>query len=92
MSRRIPNRWIRVAGLLVVIAAVAALGHQLLVSSSSTAGASSDVVRSEHRGALDKALPRAVWLAHGPAAVQIDSRRSVPARTSTRLQSRVSRT
>ena len=44
-------RGIRVAGLLVVIAAIAAaLGDQLLASSSSTATSPIDVLRSEHRG------------------------------------------
>jgi hypothetical protein len=48
---RIRIRWIRVAGLLVVIAATAAaLGYQLLASSSSTAASPIDVLRSEHRG------------------------------------------
>ena len=42
-----------VAGLLVVIAA--ALGYQVLASSSSTAASPSDVLRSEHRGALGEA-------------------------------------
>jgi zinc D-Ala-D-Ala carboxypeptidase len=52
-TRRIRIRSIRVAGLLVVIAAIAAaLGSQLLASSSSTATSSTDVPRSEHRGAL----------------------------------------
>ena len=51
--RRIRIRWIRVAGLLVVIAAIAAaLGYQLLASSSSTAASPTGVPRSEHRGAL----------------------------------------
>jgi zinc D-Ala-D-Ala carboxypeptidase len=51
--RRIRIRRIRVAGLLVVIAAICAvLGHQLLASSSSTAASPIDVLRSEHRGAL----------------------------------------
>ncbi len=62
-TRRIRIRRIRVAGLLVVIATIgAALGNQLLASSSSTVAASSstaasstDVLRSEHRGALDEA-------------------------------------
>jgi D-alanyl-D-alanine carboxypeptidase len=61
-TRRIRIRWIRVAGLLVVIAAIAAaLGYQLPASSSSTASSSSpaaspvDVLRSEHRGALGEA-------------------------------------
>jgi D-alanyl-D-alanine carboxypeptidase len=47
-TRRI--RWILVAGLLVVIAAIAAaLGDQLPASSSSTAAAPIDVPRGEHR-------------------------------------------
>jgi hypothetical protein len=49
-TRRIPIRRIRVAGLLVVIAAIAALGYQSLASSSSTATSPIDVPRSEHRG------------------------------------------
>jgi zinc D-Ala-D-Ala carboxypeptidase len=50
-TRRIRIRRIRVAGLLVVIAAIAAaLGHQSLASSSSTATSPIDVLRSEHRG------------------------------------------
>ena len=53
-TRRIPR--ILVAGLLVVITAIgAALGHQLLASSTSTAASSIDVARSEHRGALGEA-------------------------------------
>ena len=53
-TRRIPR--ILVAGLLVVIAAIgAALGYQLLASSSSTAASPIDVLRSEHRGALGEA-------------------------------------
>jgi zinc D-Ala-D-Ala carboxypeptidase len=48
-TRRI--RRIFVAGLLVVIAAIAAdLGYQVLASSSSTAATPIDVPRSEHRG------------------------------------------
>jgi zinc D-Ala-D-Ala carboxypeptidase len=48
---RIRIRRIRVAGLLVVIAAIAAaLGSQLLASSSSTAASPTDVRRGEHRG------------------------------------------
>jgi zinc D-Ala-D-Ala carboxypeptidase len=48
-TRRIPR--ILVAGLLVVIAAIAAaLGYQLLASSSSTAASPIDVLRGEHRG------------------------------------------
>ena len=53
-TRRIRIRRIRVAGLLVVIAAIAALGYQLLASSSSTAASPIDVLRSEHRGLLSE--------------------------------------
>jgi D-alanyl-D-alanine carboxypeptidase len=50
-TRRIRIRRIRVAGLLVVIAAIAAaLGSQLLASSPSTATSPTEVPRSEHRG------------------------------------------
>jgi hypothetical protein len=50
-TRRIRIRRIRAAGLLVVIAAIAAtLGSQLPASSSSTVGSPIDVLRSEHRG------------------------------------------
>jgi zinc D-Ala-D-Ala carboxypeptidase len=67
-TRQIRIRKIRVAGLLVVIAAIAAgLGYQSLASSSSTAASPIDVLRgelrglrSEHRGAssaADGALP-----------------------------------
>jgi serine-type D-Ala-D-Ala carboxypeptidase (penicillin-binding protein 5/6) len=70
MTRRLPR--ILVAGLLVVIAAIAAyLGYQLLASSSSTAAAPIDVLRQAHRGALGEALPSMVWPAHGQAAVQV---------------------
>jgi len=52
-TRRIRIRRIRVAGLLVVVAAFgAALGYQSLASSSSTAASPIDFLRSEHRGAL----------------------------------------
>jgi D-alanyl-D-alanine carboxypeptidase len=54
-TRRIRIRWLRVAGLLVVIAAIAAaLGDQLPASSSSTAASPTDVPRSEHRGLRSK--------------------------------------
>jgi D-alanyl-D-alanine carboxypeptidase (penicillin-binding protein 5/6) len=66
-TRRIRIRWTRVAFLLVVIVAIAALGYPLLTSSSSTAGSPIDVLRSERRGAL----PNTVWPAAGQAAVQI---------------------
>ncbi len=53
---RTPIRWIRVAGLLVVIAAIAAaLGHRLPASSSSSSASPIDVLRGEHRGALGEA-------------------------------------
>ena len=49
-------RRVRVAGVLVVIAAiVAALGYQLPASSFSTAASPIDVLRSQHRGALGEA-------------------------------------
>jgi D-alanyl-D-alanine carboxypeptidase len=51
-----PIRRGRVAGLLVVITAIAAaLVHQLPASSSSTAASPIHVLRSEHRGALGEA-------------------------------------
>jgi D-alanyl-D-alanine carboxypeptidase len=53
-ARQIPT--ILVAGLLVVVAAIAAaLGYPLLASSSSTAASPIDVLRSEHRGAPGEA-------------------------------------
>jgi zinc D-Ala-D-Ala carboxypeptidase len=62
-TRRVRIRWIRVAGLLVVVAAIAAaLSYQLLPSSTSTAASRIRVLRSElpghrseHRGALGEA-------------------------------------
>ena len=68
---RIRIRWIRVAGLLFVIAIAAALGHQLLASSSSTAESPVDVPRLEDRGVLGEAPPSTVWPADGQAAVQV---------------------
>jgi D-alanyl-D-alanine carboxypeptidase (penicillin-binding protein 5/6) len=62
------------AGALVavaVVAAIAALGYQLPVSSSSSGASSIDVLRSEHRRALAEALPRTSWPAYGQAAVQL---------------------
>jgi D-alanyl-D-alanine carboxypeptidase (penicillin-binding protein 5/6) len=62
----------RVACLLVVIAAIAAtVGHKLLASSSPTAASPVDVGSSERRAALGEALPSSVWPADGQAAVQI---------------------
>jgi len=68
-TRRI--RWIRVAGLLVVVAAIAALGHQLLASSPSTAASPIEVPRGEHRAARGEVVPGTVWPADGQAAVRI---------------------
>jgi serine-type D-Ala-D-Ala carboxypeptidase (penicillin-binding protein 5/6) len=70
-TRRVRIRRIRVAGLLVVIAAIAVLGYQSLASSSSTAVSRVEVPRSEHRGARGEALPSTVWPPHGQAAVQV---------------------
>ncbi|HEV8251070.1 MAG TPA: hypothetical protein VGQ15_13960 [Gaiellaceae bacterium] len=67
-TRRIRIRWIRVGGLLVVVAAIAALGSQLLASSSSRAASSIDVLRGEQPGAPGEALPSSVWPAYGQAA------------------------
>ena len=67
-TRRIRIRRISVAGLLVVITAIAAaLSYQLLAPSSSTPGSTTDVRRSAHRGALGK-VSSAVWPAYGQAA------------------------
>ncbi len=65
--RRTRIRRTRVAGLLVVIAAIAAVGHQLLASSSSSATSPADVVRRAHLGGLGK-VPGTVWPAYGQAA------------------------
>ena len=62
----------RVAGLLVVIAAIAAvLGHQLLAPSSSTTAPPTDRLSNEYHGVLGRALPSTAWPAYGQAAVQI---------------------
>ena len=62
---RIRIRRARVAGLLAVIAAIAAaLGHQLEASSSSTAASSAGLPLR----ALGQAVPRTVWPAYGQAA------------------------
>jgi zinc D-Ala-D-Ala carboxypeptidase len=51
--RRIRIRWIRLAGLVVAIGAIAAaLSHQLPASSSSTTASPTDVPRGEPRGEL----------------------------------------
>jgi D-alanyl-D-alanine carboxypeptidase (penicillin-binding protein 5/6) len=68
--RRLPR--ILIAGLLVLIAAIAASrGFHSLASSSSPAASPTDALRREHRSARGKALPGTVWPAHGQAAVQI---------------------
>jgi len=61
-ARPIRVRRLRVVGLLVVIAAIAGLGHQVLASSPPSAESRADVLRSE---------PLAVWPTHGQAAVQV---------------------
>jgi D-alanyl-D-alanine carboxypeptidase (penicillin-binding protein 5/6) len=65
--RRIPR--ILVAGLLVVVSPTAALGCQMLASSSSRAGSPVDILPAEHRDVLGDALSSAVWPASGQAAV-----------------------
>jgi serine-type D-Ala-D-Ala carboxypeptidase (penicillin-binding protein 5/6) len=67
-TRRIRIRRIRLAAVLLVIAAIAALGYQFLASSSSTAASPIDVPRTEHRAARSEALPSTVWPAYGQAA------------------------
>jgi zinc D-Ala-D-Ala carboxypeptidase len=75
-TRRISR--ILVAGLLVVIAAIAAvLGYQSLASSSSTAASPIDVLRSEHRGPLgeaDGAVPNGATVFDGeiPGVANLD--------------------
>ena len=67
-TRRIRIRKVRVAGLLVVSAAIAAsLGYHV-ASSSSTAASSSDALRSDRPGAPGEAVPSTVWPADGQAA------------------------
>jgi D-alanyl-D-alanine carboxypeptidase len=75
-TRRIRIRRIRVAGLLVVIAAIAAaLGYQS-ASSSSTAASPIDALRSEHRRALGEphgAVPDGATVSeHGGALGEAD--------------------
>jgi D-alanyl-D-alanine carboxypeptidase (penicillin-binding protein 5/6) len=61
-TRRIRARRLRVAGLLLVTAGIAALGYQLRASPSSTAATSVD------GGAVAEAPPGNVWPAYGQAA------------------------
>jgi D-alanyl-D-alanine carboxypeptidase (penicillin-binding protein 5/6) len=66
-TRPLRIRWARVAVLLILAAAIAAvLGSQLLASSSSKAESPIDLLRSEP--ALGEALPSTVWPAVGQAA------------------------
>src|SRR5436190_17268953 len=68
-SGRIRIRRIRVAGLLIVIGAIAAaLGYQMPGPSSSSATSPLDILRSEDRSAVDDAPPTTVWPAQGQAA------------------------
>jgi serine-type D-Ala-D-Ala carboxypeptidase (penicillin-binding protein 5/6) len=68
-TRRVRIRRIRVAGLLVVVAAIAAsLGLQLGASSSSTAASPVPVAHGERPGALGDTPPTTVWPADGQAA------------------------
>jgi serine-type D-Ala-D-Ala carboxypeptidase (penicillin-binding protein 5/6) len=67
-TRRVRIRKIRVAGLLVAVAATASLGHRLLASSSPTATSSTDVLRSEEGRTVGEAVPSTVWPADGQAA------------------------
>jgi D-alanyl-D-alanine carboxypeptidase (penicillin-binding protein 5/6) len=64
-TRRIRIRWIRVAVLLIALAAIAALGSKVLASSTATPA--TDVLRSAHGGALGT-VASAVWPAYGQAA------------------------
>jgi D-alanyl-D-alanine carboxypeptidase (penicillin-binding protein 5/6) len=65
----------RVAGLLVGIAAVAAaFGYELPASSSSPATSPTHVLRSAHPGALGK-VPSAVWPVDGQAAIHVGQSR-----------------
>jgi D-alanyl-D-alanine carboxypeptidase (penicillin-binding protein 5/6) len=69
-------RRIGVAGVLVVILAIAAaLGYRSLPSSSSTAASPSDVTPTEQRAARGVAVPGTVWPEYGQAAVQIGQSR-----------------
>jgi serine-type D-Ala-D-Ala carboxypeptidase (penicillin-binding protein 5/6) len=68
-TRRIRIRRIRVAALLVVIAAIAAaLGYESLASSPTPAASPVDDLRGEHRDAVGEASPSKVWPADGQAA------------------------
>ena len=58
----------RVAGLLVVIATIAAIGFELLKLSPSRAASPIDALRAERSGVAGEAVPSTVWPAYGQAA------------------------
>jgi D-alanyl-D-alanine carboxypeptidase (penicillin-binding protein 5/6) len=69
----------RVAGLLVVIVAIAAaLAYHLLPSSSSRPESRSDLAPTGHRAALVVTVPAMVWPEYGQAAVRIGQSRIQP--------------
>ena len=68
-TRRIRIRWIRVAGLLIVVAAIAAvLASRLLAASPSSVATRLDALRSERHGPSGDPVPATVWPAYGQAA------------------------
>jgi D-alanyl-D-alanine carboxypeptidase (penicillin-binding protein 5/6) len=75
-TRRIRIRWIRVAVLLIALAAIVALGSK--VPASSTATPATDVLRSAHGGALGT-VAGAVWSAYGQAAFSQTGRAKIQA-------------
>jgi serine-type D-Ala-D-Ala carboxypeptidase (penicillin-binding protein 5/6) len=71
-TRPVRVRRIRLAGLLIVVAAIAvSRGYLSVPSPSSTAAPPIDALRGEQRGALGEALRSTVWPSYGQAAVQI---------------------
>jgi D-alanyl-D-alanine carboxypeptidase (penicillin-binding protein 5/6) len=67
-TRRIRIRKIRLAGLLLIMAAIAVLAPRLVASTSSKAESRIAVLRSEQRGPSGEAVPSTVWPAYGQAA------------------------
>jgi serine-type D-Ala-D-Ala carboxypeptidase (penicillin-binding protein 5/6) len=61
--------------LVVIVAIVASLAHQLLPSSSSTAAPPSDLAPAEHRAATGVAVSGTVWPEYGQSAVRIGQSR-----------------
>ena len=61
----------RVAGLLVIAAIGASLGHELTASTPQSATPHVTVLRSGHSRVHNAALPKTVWPAYGQAAVRI---------------------